>query len=57
MKVRELIKKLEEAGFEFYEHGHDHDTYRRGKDRESVPRHREIKETTAKKILKRWGLK
>ena len=57
MKRRDLIKKLESVGFVFKEHGGNHDTYKRGKDTEQVPRHKEINEITAKKILKRWGLK
>ncbi|MCI8489331.1 MAG: type II toxin-antitoxin system HicA family toxin [Lachnospiraceae bacterium] len=57
MKKRDLIRKLEEAGFEFKEHGGNHDTYKRGRDTEQVPRHNEINEITAKKILKKWGLK
>ena len=57
MKRRELVKLLEKAGFEFKEHGGNHDTYKRGKDTEQVPRHKEINEITAKMILKRWGLK
>ena len=57
MKQRDLIKKLVDAGFRFKEHGGNHDTYIRGKDIEQVPRHTEINEITAKKILKKWGLK
>lgn len=57
MKRRELIKKLEEAGFEFYSHGGNHDTFKRGSDIEQVPRHREINEVTAIKILKKWNIK
>ncbi|MCC8014470.1 MAG: type II toxin-antitoxin system HicA family toxin [Eubacterium sp.] len=56
MKQRDLIKKLEAAGFEFKGHGGNHDTYQRGSDIEQVPRHKEINEITAKKILKKWGL-
>lgn len=56
MDRRILIKKLEAAGFSFYEHGGNHDKYKRGKDIEIVPRHREINERTAKHILKKWGL-
>ena len=37
MKRRDLIKKLEEAGFRFKEHGGNHDTYKRGSDTEQVP--------------------
>ena len=51
MKRRDLIKKLEEAGFRFKEHGGNHDTYKRGSDTEQVPRHTEINEITAKRIL------
>ena len=55
MKQRDLVKRLKKVGFEFLRHGADHDVYVRGKDVEEVPRHREIKETLAKSILKRWG--
>ncbi len=57
MKRRELIKMLEKAGFEFKEHGENHDTYKRGSDTEQIPRHKEINEITAKSIIKKWGLK
>ena len=57
LKQRDLIKKLEEAGFVFKEHGGNHDTYKRGDDTEQIPRHKEINEITARKILKKWGLK
>ena len=57
MKRRNLIKKLEKAGFVFCGHGGRHDIYRRGSDIEEVPRHKEINEITAKRILKKWGLK
>lgn len=57
VKQRDLIKKLEAAGFRFKEHGGNHDTYKRGSDTEQVPRHAEINEITAKRILRKWGLK
>ncbi|MBN2926849.1 MAG: type II toxin-antitoxin system HicA family toxin [Eubacterium sp.] len=57
MKQKDLIKKLTSAGFVFKEHGGNHDTYKRGTDTEQVPRHKEINEITAKKILKKWSLK
>lgn len=44
MKRKDLIKKLEVAGFCFKEHGGNHDTYKRGSDTEQVPRHTEINE-------------
>jgi mRNA interferase HicA len=53
---RILIKKLEAAGFVFYEHGGSHDKYKRGKDIEIIPRHRDINERTAKNILKKWNI-
>lgn len=56
MKQRDLIRKLEEAGFVFKEHGGNHDTYRRGSDVEQVPRHKEINEITARRILRKWGI-
>ena len=56
MKQKELIKKLESIGFEFYRHGGSHDIYRRGKDSETIPRHEEINEKLARAILKKWGL-
>lgn len=57
MKRKDLIKKLEQAGFKFMAHGGNHDKYRRGDVTEQVPRHNEIAENLAKKILKRNGIK
>lgn len=56
MKQRELIKKLEAAGFEFSRHGGNQDVYVRGSDIEQIPRHKEINEMLAKAILRKWGL-
>lgn len=56
MKQRELVKKLEQAGFEFARHGSEHDIYKRGQEEEQVPRHREINERLARAILRKWGL-
>lgn len=56
MKRKDLIKKLESIGFEFDRHGGSHDIYRRGNEKETVPRHAEINERLARAILKRWGL-
>lgn len=56
MKRKDLVKKLEAAGFIFERHGGNHDVYTRGKDREMIPRHSEINERLAKAILKKWGL-
>lgn len=57
MKQRDLIKKLESIGFKFDHHGANHDAYSKDGEKEYIPRHSEIKETTAIKILKKWGLK
>ncbi len=56
MKQRDLIKKLEDAGFVFERHGSNHDVYVRGAEKEEVPRHKEIDERLAKAIIKRRGL-
>ncbi len=56
LKQRDLIKKLEKAGFLFERHGSNHDIYVRGSEKEEVPRHREIDERLAKAIMKRRGL-
>lgn len=56
MKQRELIKKLENAGFKFLRHGGDHDIYIRDGEREEVPRHKEINERLARAIIRKWGL-
>lgn len=56
MKQRDLVKKLEDAGFHFKEHGGNHDTYKRGSDTEQVPRHKELNEITAKKDIKKVGV-
>jgi len=56
MKQRDLIRKLENIGFQFERHGGNHDIYRRNHDVEQIPRHKEINEKLAKAILKKWGL-
>ena len=59
MKRRDLIKKLEKAGFKFLRNGGKHDIYQRGdngREQEKVPRHNEIDENLAKGIIKKWGL-
>lgn len=56
MKQRDLINKLEKAGFQFERHGGNHDIYRRGSDIEKVPRHKELNERLARMILRKWGL-
>lgn len=56
MKQRDLIKKLEAKGFRFERHGGSHDIYKRGEDEEKIPRHREVNESLARNIIKKWGL-
>lgn len=56
MKQRDLIKKLEDAGFSFERHGGNHDIYRRDNDIEKVPRHKEVNENLARMILRKWKL-
>lgn len=54
MKRRDLVKKLEKAGCNLLRHGGKHDIYHNpsnGKS-EPVPRHREINELLARKIIK-----
>lgn len=53
MKRRDLEQKLSELGWRFGHHGGEHDRWTNGKEMESMPRHKEIKEYLAKKILKK----
>lgn len=57
MKRRELIKKLEENGWYLDRHGSNHDIYTNGKQCEPVPRHPQINELLAEKIIRKHGLK
>lgn len=58
MKRRDLIKKLESAGFRKARDDGDHTIYEKpGYPPASVPRHRELNEYTAQGILKGAGLK
>lgn len=56
MKQKDLLKKLESIGFQFERHGGEHDIYKRGTDKEIIPRHKEINERLARAILRKWGL-
>lgn len=56
MKQRDLIKRLENAGFVFERHGNNHDVYVRGIEKEEVPRHKEIDERLAKAIIRKRNL-
>lgn len=56
MKHRDLIKKLEAAGYKAVRDG-DHTIYeKKGCRSVQVPKHREINENTARAILKAAGL-
>lgn len=56
-KKRDLERELTEAGYvKLANTGSKHDKFRRGDVTVTVPRHREIKETTAKGIRKEAGL-
>lgn len=58
MKRRDLIKKLEAAGYRVDRDDGSHTVYEKEGGRPvQVPRHREINENTAKSILKAAGLK
>ena len=54
MKRRDLVAELERAGCSLLRHGAKHDIFHQPKTgrSEPVPRHREINELLAKKILK-----
>lgn len=54
MKRRDLVAELEQAGCLLLRHGAKHDIYHNPKNgrSEPVPRHREINELLARKILK-----
>lgn len=52
MKRRDLIKLLEDNGYELKRNGSEHDIYSNGKLSQPIPRHKEINERTAKTIIK-----
>ena len=55
MKRLDLIRVIEKNGSVFVRHGSDHDWYKNLSNgiAEAIPRHKEIKELLAKKIIKR----
>lgn len=58
MKRRDLIKRLEAAGYQVDRDDGDHTVYEKeGARPVQIPRHREINENTARAILKAAGLK
>lgn len=57
MKRRDLVKKLESAGYKVDRDDGGHTVYEKEGSRPvQVPRHREINENTAKSILRAAGL-
>lgn len=57
MKRKVLIDLLEQNGWKFKREGGKHSVYAKGKDRMTIPRHREIDEGLAKDIIRRLELK
>jgi mRNA interferase HicA len=57
MKRKELERKLREAGWQLLRHGGKHDVWTNGTIEEPVPRHPEINEMLARKILRKAGAK
>jgi mRNA interferase HicA len=57
MKRKDLIKRLENNGWWFHKEGGNHTKFTDGTHIEEIPRHKEIKETLAKTIIKRCNLK
>jgi predicted RNA binding protein YcfA (HicA-like mRNA interferase family) len=59
MKRIDLVRIIEMNGAFFVRHGSDHDWYKNSATgiAEAVPRHREIKEQLAKKIIRRLSHK
>lgn len=57
VKRRELERKRSQAGWFLLRHGGNHDVWTNGREEEAVPRHSEINENLARKILKKVGAK
>jgi len=53
MQKRALEQKLRELGWRFKRHGGKHDIWTDGEKEEQIPRHREINERLADKIIKK----
>ena len=58
MKRRDLIRRLEDTGYQLARDEGDHTVYRKANAQPiAVPRHRAINENTAKTILRAAGLR
>ncbi len=55
VKRRELESRLRDLGWTFLRHGGSHDVWTDGERLEYLPRHAEINELLARKILKKAG--
>lgn len=53
MKRRDLEKKLQKLGWKLVRHGGRHDIWSDGEQEEAIPRHNEINELLARKILRK----
>lgn len=53
MKKKDLEKRLRALDWKFERHGSCHDVWTNGEIMEFVPRHTEVKELLAKKILRK----
>ena len=58
MKFRDLIRRITEEGAILVRHGSDHDWYRNVITGvlDAVPRHREVNENTARKIIRKLSV-
>ena len=56
MKKRDLLGLLEAKGWYLKRNGAEHDLYTDGEDTIAIPRHSDINEVLAKRIIKKLGL-
>jgi len=57
VKKADLEKLLRQNGWKLKRQGGNHEVWEKDGKQEALPRHKEIKETLAKVIIKRLGLK
>lgn len=57
MKRKDLVRLLNKNGWWLFRNGGNHDIYTNGQTSEAILRHVEIKESLAKALIKRHGLK
>ena len=56
MKRRDLLKRFSNSGWWVAREGSSHTILTNGKDVEPIPRHKEIKESLANALIKKWKL-